>query len=820
MHRDFSEDEEEAFVAEFDSSTTENTGESDLNTANVTSSNTRTEKVVPCFSPGGDPYKKRNGRHLILFDLNGVLVHHHFDGSQHVHTLRPGVANLIKLKEHYDLGIYSSATERTVKFAIKKIDACLARSQENNHLEGSLFSVFDVVLHRKHCVLASEAGLSRKDGKPWDTVKPLERYFSDFDSHVVLIDDSSHKSWPGEENYMVVLPTWSQEEEAEAVVSGDRENKDTCHVLRDLTNILLSIEDETKELKDLITLAQERFKTEEDQVNDKTEQCEEVIDLVSESGSVEILEVLDDRGGALGKPKPAEEYEKQYTKLHYELEVFVEQATPSAAELNALNKLINKMDAAVKSLWPEGKAVIFGSQASGLALPGADLDVAIVGVGPNMSSASSGFSSSAKRRVKEMLHALVQELMRRNVVQGFAEIIEARIPIIKFSAHLGSSSVPVDISVGTQNGIAAVEFLRANILTCAPLRPLVLYIKSVLRERNLNEVFTGGMGSYSVVNIVMAYLQQQGHNVVQAYDIGSTKDPSIGIIDKIFEKVREKSRPRKGTREPHTLNNSVTIEFVKEVSQHNIEQLQARECDLGVLLWGLLDFYGNRFDYLSSAVSIMYGGMTRKGSFYQNGKPWLLAIEDPQDPGRDICGGTYLIHDIKKVFQGLAIDLAEVSDVDRVNDQRVDLEKPLTQGSLIASTLDLVAALDRGKAGVNARKRIASRKSIAVKKKSRSNATRIFKQQDGSQGRGSIGLGVSKKKIKKKKNPANGPRGKAGSRGSKMSRAIEAQWSGKNKKKGQHFHGGEQEEHFPRNRKNVQSRSPNNTKGKTAKMHK
>lgn len=747
-------------------------------------------------------------------------MHHHFDGSQHVHTLRPGVANLIKLKEHYDLGIYSSATERTVRFAIKKIDACLARSQKNDHFEESVFSLFDVVLHRKHCVLASEAGLSRKEGKPWDTVKPLERYFSDFDSHVVLIDDSSHKSWPGEENYMVVLPTWSHEEEAEAIVPGERENKDTCHVLRDLTNILLGIQDGAKELKDLITLAQERFKTEEDQGNDTTEQCEEVIDLVSESGSVEILEVLDDRGGALVKPKPTEEPEKQYTKLHYELEVFVEQATPSAAELNALNKLINKMDAAVKSLWPEGKAVIFGSQASGLALPGADLDVAIVGVGPSMSSASSGFSSSAKRRVKEMLHALVQELMKRNVVQGFAEIIEARIPIIKFSANLGSSSVPVDISIGTQNGIAAVEFLRANILTCAPLRPLVLYIKSVLRERNLNEVFTGGMGSYSVVNIVMAYLQQQGHNVVQAYDIGSTKDPSIDIIDKIFEKVKEKSRPRKGTREPHTLNNSVTIEFVKEVSQHNIEQLQARECDLGVLLWGLLDFYGNRFDYFSSAVSIMYGGMTNKGNFYQNGKPWLLAIEDPQDPGRDICGGTYLIHDIQKVFQGLAIDLAEVSDVDRVNDQRVDLEKPLTQGSLIASTLDLVAALDRGKAGINARKRIASRKSIAVKKKSRSNATRIFKQQDGSQGKGSIGLGVSKKKIKKKKNPANGPRGKAGSRGSKMSRAIEAQWSGKNKKKGQHFHGGEQEEHFPRNRKNGQRRSPNNTKGKTAKLHK
>ena len=53
MHRNFSEDEEEAFVAEFDSITTESTGESDLNTVNVTLSNTGTEKVVPCFAPGG-----------------------------------------------------------------------------------------------------------------------------------------------------------------------------------------------------------------------------------------------------------------------------------------------------------------------------------------------------------------------------------------------------------------------------------------------------------------------------------------------------------------------------------------------------------------------------------------------------------------------------------------------------------------------------------------------------------------------------------------------------------------------------------------------
>ena len=68
--------------------------------------------------PDGAVYSPVSGRPVILFDLNGVLVHHikrpADDGNSwyHTHVLRPGVSKLAALKEHFDLGVYSSATLR------------------------------------------------------------------------------------------------------------------------------------------------------------------------------------------------------------------------------------------------------------------------------------------------------------------------------------------------------------------------------------------------------------------------------------------------------------------------------------------------------------------------------------------------------------------------------------------------------------------------------------------------------------------------------------------------------------------------------------
>ena len=44
------------------------------------------------------------------------------------------------------------------------------------------------------------------------------------------------------------------------------------------------------------------------------------------------------------------------------------------------------------ALWEHSRTVLFGSQATGLALPGSDLDIVVLGVSEDMSNAAAGFT--------------------------------------------------------------------------------------------------------------------------------------------------------------------------------------------------------------------------------------------------------------------------------------------------------------------------------------------------------------------------------------------------------------------------------------------
>ena len=61
--------------------------------------------------------------------------------------------------------------------------------------------------------------------------------------------------------------------------------------------------------------------------------------------------------------------------------------------------------------------------------------------------------------------------------------MQARVPILK--ARMRDGTRQVDISLGTTNGIQAALYFRAQMLAMAPLRPLALVIKSILKVCNL-----------------------------------------------------------------------------------------------------------------------------------------------------------------------------------------------------------------------------------------------------------------------------------------------------------------------------------------------
>lgn len=135
-----------------------------------------------------------------------------------------------------------------------------------------------------------------------------------------------------------------------------------------------------------------------------------------------------------------------------------------------------------------------------------------------------------------VLHTLASVLRRANLAENIQVIAKAKVPIVKFISSYGkcltmhlmgmdivrvwahatrlrpfssidSGRLPIDISLNQLNGISAGKIVNSYIASLPALKPLVLVIKAFLSQRGMNEVYSGGLGSYSVICLVVSFLQ-------------------------------------------------------------------------------------------------------------------------------------------------------------------------------------------------------------------------------------------------------------------------------------------------------------------------
>ena len=104
-----------------------------------------------------------------------------------------------------------------------------------------------------------------------------------------------------------------------------------------------------------------------------------------------------------------------------------------------------------------------------------------------------------------VLHALANTLRRAGITDRVSIIAKAKVPIIKFVTTHGRFAV--DISINQANGIEAGKMVRGFIQEMPALRGLVLVTKAFLSQRSMNEVYSGGLGSYAIVCLVVSFLQ-------------------------------------------------------------------------------------------------------------------------------------------------------------------------------------------------------------------------------------------------------------------------------------------------------------------------
>ncbi|KAL3848640.1 hypothetical protein ACJIZ3_010522 [Penstemon smallii] len=264
-------------------------------------------------------------------------------------------------------------------------------------------------------------------------------------------------------------------------------------------------------------------------------------------------------------------------RLHKEILDFCDFLSPTPEEQESRNAAIESVFNVIKYIWPDAKPEVFGSFKTGLYLPSSDIDVVILG--SNITSPKIG------------LQALSRALSQRGIAKKIQVIAKARVPIIKFVEK--KSGFAFDISFDAHNGPKAAEFIKDAVSKWPPLRPLCLILKIFLQQRELNEVYTGGIGSYALLAMLIAMLRNQ----------------------------------RESQASP----------------EHN----------LGILLVKFFDMYGCKLNTVDVGVSCNDGGtFFLKGNkgFLVEGRPSLIAIEDPQTPDNDIGKNSFNYYQVRSAF--------------------------------------------------------------------------------------------------------------------------------------------------------------------------
>uniref|UniRef100_A0A182N5V0 polynucleotide adenylyltransferase n=1 Tax=Anopheles dirus TaxID=7168 RepID=A0A182N5V0_9DIPT len=264
-------------------------------------------------------------------------------------------------------------------------------------------------------------------------------------------------------------------------------------------------------------------------------------------------------------------------KLHQEIEQFYAHmiATPTEHALRV--KVVSRIEQIVLNLWPSARVEMFGSFRTGLYLPTSDIDLVVIGQWVNLP-----------------LRTLETELINQGIAEpnSVRVLDKASVPIVKLTDR--QTQVKVDISFNMESGVQSAKLIKGFKRDYPVLEKLVLVLKQFLLQRDLNEVFTGGISSYSLILMCISFLQQ--HH-----------------------------------RKPNASSN------------------------LGVLLIEFFELYGRKFNYMKIGISVKSGRYIPKEELQREmidgHRPSLLCIEDPLTPGNDIGRSSYGALHVKHAFE-------------------------------------------------------------------------------------------------------------------------------------------------------------------------
>lgn len=188
-------------------------------------------------------------------------------------------------------------------------------------------------------------------------------------------------------------------------------------------------------------------------------------------------------------------------RLHEEILDFYDYVRPRDFEEQVRLNLVKRIQQAIQPRFSQVQIKAFGSFASGLYLPTADMDLVAV---------SSDFLSRGYARIatNNQMRKFADCLTAARIVKpgSLTVITGARVPIIKLVDN--ETGLRVDVSFENNSGLTAQKTFEDWKQRYPSMPIIVSLIKQFLVMRGMSEVFSGGLGGYSVICLVVSIVRR------------------------------------------------------------------------------------------------------------------------------------------------------------------------------------------------------------------------------------------------------------------------------------------------------------------------
>ena len=182
-----------------------------------------------------------------------------------------------------------------------------------------------------------------------------------------------------------------------------------------------------------------------------------------------------------------------YSTFHKEVIQFIREIIPTPTDIAVRQHIVSIICSRIKELFEPTKEIVIilpcGSCLSGTFLPNGDIDLALL-VHPYQSD-----TNNLMTLIMEKLH---------DIGTDWNPLPQARVPVLKFTAKPG---IHIDISIDELHGPLSVSPVRSIFLKFPCLLPAQILIKTMLYHYKLDSPYSGGISSYVLQIMLLAYIQ-------------------------------------------------------------------------------------------------------------------------------------------------------------------------------------------------------------------------------------------------------------------------------------------------------------------------